>query len=280
MDHWKRYERIRFNSAVFLSRIGRSTDIDALYSLYRHRLVRGRRPTAAGLQVARCCTGTAAPTLVANPAGGYWRRSDLARWLVEQTGGRERLLLGIDFSFAYPYCDEQAYFPGHAATPGDVYALWERMGEICAAQDREFYGGSSFCSAQPRSPNTFATSDTPGSVFTIAVYAVASAESAAAGAVPELYLQMCRAGFRGDRYACRHAPAALFAQQLSRPLRRVAIRRYYTCRCRGRRGLPAAVFPPGNTRPTAMAESRCTEWHAGVLPHRGASGDEGNCNRG
>ena len=35
------------------------------------------------------------------------------------------VLIGIDFAFAYPYCKEGAYFPGHRQTPPDVTSLMD-----------------------------------------------------------------------------------------------------------------------------------------------------------
>lgn len=70
-------------------------------------------------------------------AGG---RKEVLDWLINQNDRGERLIAGFDFAFAYPYCDKQAYFPGHDRTPVNVEALWGLIDSVC--QDAEgFYGG-------------------------------------------------------------------------------------------------------------------------------------------
>lgn len=59
----------------------------------------------------------------------------------------ERLLLGFDFGFAYPYCDQQAYFPGHLDSPDSASNLWATVDTICAL-DNGFYGGSFYLDGQ------------------------------------------------------------------------------------------------------------------------------------
>lgn len=102
-------------------------------------------PGLPGLQVADCPAGTLVPTVIPNPKDGHWKRSDLAQWLTLQMTGDERLLVGFDFGFAYPFCDRQAYFPDHSKTPNSRRELWASIETICK-NDREFYGGSFYLS--------------------------------------------------------------------------------------------------------------------------------------
>ena len=97
-------------------------------------------PPLPGLQVAESHAGSSAPILISNQIAGNWRRSDLAQWISRQMAGSERLLLGFDFGFAYPYCDASAYFPGHLCCPKNAPGLWASVDKICAV-DKEFYGG-------------------------------------------------------------------------------------------------------------------------------------------
>jgi len=54
---------------------------------------------------------------------------------------RERILIGLDFAFAYPYCDEEAYFPANPSSPDSREALWELVDKTCT-RDKDLYGGS------------------------------------------------------------------------------------------------------------------------------------------
>jgi hypothetical protein len=98
-------------------------------------------PGLPGLQVAECTEGTLAPTLVFSPTGRRWTRSDLAQWLALQLAGNKRLLFGLDFGFAYPFCDRQAYFTDHPKSPAGKNELWECIETVCKT-DEQFYGGS------------------------------------------------------------------------------------------------------------------------------------------
>lgn len=65
----------------------------------------------------------------------------MATWLSERLGRRqgERVLVGIDSSFAMPFVDEDAYLPG-TALPTAAPALWAHVDAMCGA-DADFYGG-------------------------------------------------------------------------------------------------------------------------------------------
>lgn len=73
-----------------------------------------------GIAVAICERGTAAPALVAAPAG-IWSRVAVLRWLL--ANAREPLLVGFDFSFSAPFVARGAHLPGETRT-ADAKALW------------------------------------------------------------------------------------------------------------------------------------------------------------
>lgn len=71
-----------------------------------------------------------------------WRREEVFQYVQRQIRER-RVLIGFDFAFAYPYCDRNAYFPCHDASPTDAQRLWETVEQVCspARSDRDLYGG-------------------------------------------------------------------------------------------------------------------------------------------
>lgn len=100
----------------------------------------GAKNPGPGLRVAQCLQGTTVPQIFPNRGKSNWRRKEVLDWLVQLQRNGERVLAGFDFAFAYPYCDEDAYFPGHDRAPEDAESLWELIDSIC--QDaRDFYGG-------------------------------------------------------------------------------------------------------------------------------------------
>jgi len=101
-----------------------------------------RGPSLPGLQAAVCVTGTAPPTLVSDPTPGRvnWRRDNLQAWITERLAEDRPTLVGLDFAFAYPYCDQGAYFPGVVNGPAEPAALWAEIDRLC--QDGPgLYGG-------------------------------------------------------------------------------------------------------------------------------------------
>lgn len=97
-------------------------------------------PRLPGLQVAECGPGRSAPILEPSPDHARWSRSGISEWILSRAQGNETVLIGIDFGFAYPYCDVGAYFSGSEDSPKDVFSLWERVESICG-RERDFYGG-------------------------------------------------------------------------------------------------------------------------------------------
>ncbi|MFC2041536.1 hypothetical protein ACFLTY_04380, partial [Chloroflexota bacterium] len=96
-------------------------------------------PYLKNLKVAVCLPGEVAPELVQPSEGQSWRRDTLMNWIVK-VANNQRILVGIDFSFAYPYCDKNAYFPGSNNSPKSVRSLWHTVDVICQA-DPNLYGG-------------------------------------------------------------------------------------------------------------------------------------------
>lgn len=110
-----------------------------------------RGPSLKGLQVAICEAGTDAPVLVTNPSLGriHWRRPDLVEWLESLSRDNMRTLLGMDFAFAFPFCDRHEYFPGAEGTPADPIRLWSEVEDVCATATG-LYGGPFYLRADAR----------------------------------------------------------------------------------------------------------------------------------
>lgn len=96
-------------------------------------------PYLKKLQVAVCETGESLPTLVLPLRGKQWRRDELVDWIIKEARQR-RILVGADFAFTYPYCDKNAYFPGHPKSPESASALWQAVDTICRSEPN-FYAG-------------------------------------------------------------------------------------------------------------------------------------------
>ena len=76
----------------------------------------------SGISVAMCSAGKGAPKLV-NPRGARWSREEAAEWIKKRLGKRQRLLIGLDFGFGFPY-EEAGYLGGQAQGIDDIFALW------------------------------------------------------------------------------------------------------------------------------------------------------------
>jgi hypothetical protein len=88
-----------------------------------------------GIAVAVCRRGRSAPSLVA-PRGAYWTREEIAEWLKERLTAKQRLLIGFDFAFGFPY-EDTGYLGGRAQGVDDIFALWELI-EARSAGDSDF----------------------------------------------------------------------------------------------------------------------------------------------
>lgn len=62
-----------------------------------------------------------------------WSRQAVLDWLLDHARRQSDLLVGIDFSTAFPFLDAGAYFPGWADSPADARALWQLVDTISAA---------------------------------------------------------------------------------------------------------------------------------------------------
>ena len=98
------------------------------------------------IQVAKYDPETQTVSLVRSPTQrapgrNKWSREEVLRYVQRQIAKR-RVLIGFDFAFGYPYCNENAYFPGKDTSPANVQNLWKTVDEFCRANDgRDFYGG-------------------------------------------------------------------------------------------------------------------------------------------
>jgi hypothetical protein len=81
-----------------------------------------------GIAVAMCRRGRRAPRLV-EPRGARWTRREIAEWLKGHLDGRQRLLIGFDFAFGFPFEPDLGYLGGQAPGIEDIFALWSLIEE-------------------------------------------------------------------------------------------------------------------------------------------------------
>lgn len=93
-----------------------------------------------GLRVAICGPGEEPPMVVPGPNKGDWSRSAFLDWLLAQTSNGTRVICGLDFSFCFPYCDLEAYFPGCPDSPQGRAAFWDMIDQTCR-DDGDLYAG-------------------------------------------------------------------------------------------------------------------------------------------
>ena len=130
-------------------------------------------PRQAGIQLSMARPGRGTPTRIESPTGHLWGRQAVFEWLLraadagvaagtgldpdadsgpvsgpdsgtgtdwsDAAGGS--ILVGIDFAFAHPFSDENAYYPGLAGAPETPAALWQNVADICK-NDAHLYGGA------------------------------------------------------------------------------------------------------------------------------------------
>lgn len=77
--------------------------------------------TGGAIAIGACIPGEGAPELVAQDRP--WSRSDVLALLREAAAARHSWLIGMDFSFAPPFIDRNAYFAS-GSTPSEARALW------------------------------------------------------------------------------------------------------------------------------------------------------------
>ena len=132
-------------------------------------------PCQAGIQLSMARPGRGTPTRIESPTGHLWGRQAVFEWLLraadagvaagtgpdpdadsgpvsgpdsgtgtdwsDAAGGS--ILVGIDFAFAHPFSDENAYYPGLAGAPETPAALWQNVADFCK-NDAHLYGGAMF----------------------------------------------------------------------------------------------------------------------------------------
>jgi hypothetical protein len=79
------------------------------------------------------------PRLLVNPRG-RWSRVEAMMAILDLAKGDT--LIGLDLGISLPFADQQAFFPGWPASPGDARTLWAMIDEICA--DDAHLGAGSF----------------------------------------------------------------------------------------------------------------------------------------
>lgn len=84
-----------------------------------------------GIAIAICEAGSRAPELV-HPPHRHWTRPAVLDWLRTQSTAADDLLVGLDLSFALPFMDANAYFPGWANSPECAKSLWQRVDQLSA----------------------------------------------------------------------------------------------------------------------------------------------------
>lgn len=105
----------------------------------------------AGIALAVCDAGDAAPQLV-SPPDGIWSRQEVAHWLLAQD---DDLLIGFDFSFAPPWVERGSYLPGEVL-PTTAKAFWAYVEAECNDPD---LGAASFLETRHRRHFYFGAAD-------------------------------------------------------------------------------------------------------------------------
>jgi hypothetical protein len=76
-----------------------------------------------GIAAAICRTGRSAPTLV-TPHSGRWTRREITEWLKRRLCEGQRLLIGFDFAFGFPFEPNLGYLGGQAPGINNIFDLW------------------------------------------------------------------------------------------------------------------------------------------------------------
>lgn len=103
-----------------------------------------------GIAVAECEGGDGAPRIVLPPGGRFWSRMDAFGWLAAHAMAGADIMIGIDFSPAFPFADRGAYFPGLPDPPADARALWADVERRAAADPH--LAATSFVADPARAP--------------------------------------------------------------------------------------------------------------------------------
>jgi hypothetical protein len=89
-------------------------------------------PWQRGIAIATCETGDVAPALVA-PPGRHWSRQATLDWLLAQADADSDMVIGIDFSPAFPFDPIDGYLPGVPGVPRHAKGLWHYVDDACVA---------------------------------------------------------------------------------------------------------------------------------------------------
>jgi hypothetical protein len=101
-----------------------------------------------GLQVAVIGRDDHAPALTRPSAGSSWTRGAVLDHVIAQARDHGPVLAGFDFSFSFPWCDHETYFPEYGAAPPDRVSLWSFIDDI-AAGEPDFYAATAIGPASP-----------------------------------------------------------------------------------------------------------------------------------
>jgi hypothetical protein len=88
-----------------------------------------------GIAVAICSSGRTPPEVVP-PARKRWTRMEITEWLKRRLEDRQRLLIGFDFAFGFPF-EDCGYLGGQADGVDNIFALWELI-EAKSSGDADF----------------------------------------------------------------------------------------------------------------------------------------------
>ena len=89
----------------------------------------------AGIAVALCAAGDAAPRLVR--PGHRWSRPEVLAWLLGDLPGEplpDDTLVGFDMGISLAFADAGAFFPGWDESPADARGLWALVDRLSAVQ--------------------------------------------------------------------------------------------------------------------------------------------------
>lgn len=105
-----------------------------------------RGPRQRGIALA-FASAAAAPALVR--PGHIWSRAEILDWLGAIADAGEDMLIGVDFSAAFAFVDEGAYFPEWVDSPAGIPELWALV-ERLASGDPHYEAGGFLANPEAR----------------------------------------------------------------------------------------------------------------------------------
>ena len=97
------------------------------------------------IQVAEANRGAREVKLVLPDDSRGWSREAVKDYLFETANKGHRVLAGIDFAFAYPRNDGEAYFKGHDESPKTPQKLWKLIDDVGKAEGACHLYGKAMC---------------------------------------------------------------------------------------------------------------------------------------